>query len=63
MTGAFVWIATWIVAIAVFVALANTAWGKPIVYYMLWLLVVLLLLSHADDLTKLIDLNALNLNG
>ena len=63
MTGAFKWLATWIVFIALLSILARTSWGKGIVYWALWLLVLLLLVTHADELTSIIDLNALNLNG
>lgn len=63
MTGAFKWIATWIIFIALLAVFAQTTWGKGITYWALWLLVVLLLVTHADELTSIIDLNALNLNG
>ena len=63
MTGAFVWIVTWLLLIAVLVALAGTSWGKPIVYYTLWLAVVLLVVSHATELTSLVNPSALQLNG
>jgi len=63
MTGAFVWIATWLIMIAVLVALAGTNWGKTIVYYVLWLAVVLLVVSHGSELASLVNVQALQLNG
>ena len=63
MTGAFVWIMTWIIAIALLILLAQSRWGKTIVYYALWLLVALLLVTHASELTSLVNINALELNG
>lgn len=63
MTGAFVWIMTWIIAIAFFVILAQSRWGQTIVYYALWLLVALLLVTHASELTSLVNIKALELNG
>ena len=63
MTGAFRWIATWIIFIALIAIFARTSWGKGISYWALWLLVVLLIVTHADELTSVIDLSALNLNG
>lgn len=63
MTGAFIWIMTWIIAIALLVILAQSRWGKTLVYYALWLLVALLLVTHANELTHLVNLGALNLNG
>ncbi len=63
MTGAFVWIVTWVIMIAVLVALASTRWGKTLVYYTLWLMVVILVVSHGKELASLINVQALQLNG
>ena len=63
MTGAFVWIVTWLVMIAVLVALASTRWGKTLVYYALWLMLVLLIVTHGSELASLINVQALQLNG
>ena len=63
MTGAFVWIVTWLIFIAVFVALSSVRWGKTIVYYALWMMVLLLVVTHASELTALINVQALQLNG
>jgi hypothetical protein len=63
MTGAFVWIVTWLIFIAVLVALANVRWGKTIVYYALWLMVLLLVVTHGAELATLVDVSALQLNG
>lgn len=63
MTNVLKWFATWLLFIVGAAALARTDWGRPIVYGLLWLLVALLVLSHADEITSLIDIQALNLNG
>lgn len=63
MTGALTWLTTWIVMILLLSMVARTSWGKPIVYWFLWLAVVLLLVTHADELSSLIDVKALQLNG
>lgn len=63
MTGAFVWIMTWVIFIALFVIVAQSRMGKTIVYYALWLLVALLLVTHTQELSTLMNVNALNLNG
>jgi Na+/proline symporter len=63
MTGAFVWIVTWLIFIALMVALANVRWGKTLVYYMLWLMVLLLVVTHGPELAALVDVQALQLNG
>ena len=63
MTGAFSWIATWIVMILLLIFLAKTQWGKGLVYWLIWLAVILLLVTHADELTSLINVQALQLNG
>ncbi len=63
MTGAFVWIVTWIVFIALLVALSASRAGKTIVYYVLWLAVLLLVVSHGAELASLVNVQALQLNG
>ena len=63
MTGALTWISTWIIMILLLVMISATRWGRSIVYYLLWLAVVLLLVTHADELSSLIDTKALQLNG
>ncbi len=63
MTGAFVWIVTWLIFIAIFVALAGTRWGKTLVYYGLWLMVFLLVIVHGQELAGLVNVQALQLNG
>ena len=63
MSGAFIWIVTWVIVIAVFVALASTRWGKTLVYYTLWMMVVILVVSHGKELSSLINVGALQLNG
>ena len=49
------WFAGWITILLLIALLARTNWGKPIVYYMTWLAVVILILTHADDLAALIS--------
>jgi hypothetical protein len=61
--SAITWITTWVVMILLLVMISSTGWGKSIVYYLLWLAVILLLVSHADELSSLINLEALQLNG
>jgi hypothetical protein len=61
--SAITWITTWVVMIMLLVMISSTGWGKSIVYYLLWLAVILLLVSHADELSSLINLEALQLNG
>lgn len=63
MTGAFIWISTWLIFIALFVALSNVRWGKTIVYYGLWMMVLLLVVTHGAELASLVDVSALQLNG
>ena len=63
MTGAFSWVLTWIIMISVLVALSATRWGRPIVYYSLWLMVVILVVSRGSEVSSLINIQALQLNG
>lgn len=63
MTGALTWISTWIIMIVFLAIIAQTSWGRSVVYWLMWLAVTLLLVMHADELTSLFNVQALNLNG
>lgn len=63
MIGALSWLTTWIVMIALIALIAQTTWGKVIVYWLLWLALLLLLVTHADELSNMINIEALQLNG
>jgi hypothetical protein len=54
---------TWIVMIGFLVWLNRSTWGKPVLYWLLWLAFLLLLVTHADELASLVNPQALQLNG
>lgn len=62
LTSAFNYLAAWLLFLLIIAALAQTEIGKKIVYYVLWLGVVLLLVSHADEITSIFK-NAGIVNG
>ena len=49
--------------IVLLVALSKTTWGNPLVYWLLWLAVLLLLVTHADEISASFNATALQLNG
>lgn len=51
--NAFTWLASWLVMILVLIALAQSEWGKRLVYYLAWLAVVLLIVMHSSEFTSL----------
>ena len=63
MTGVVSWVGTWLVMILLLSILAKTNAGKAVLYYLLWLAVVLLLVTHADELASFFNPEALQLNG
>jgi hypothetical protein len=63
MTGVVTWVSTWVIMILLLVMIAKTKAGRTIVYYLLWLSVLLLLVTHADELASLVNPEALQLNG
>ena len=56
-------VTTWLAMILLLIMLARSSWGKPVVYWVLWLSVTLLLVTHADELASLVDVSSLQLNG
>jgi len=54
MKGAINWLAAWLLFLLILAALSGTAWGKTILYYLAWLAVLFLLLSHYQEITDLL---------
>jgi len=55
VTSAFQWMAGWLATILVLFVISATAWGRPIVYYTLWLMVILLLVVSAPQINALFE--------
>ncbi len=49
------WLTSWIAILLLLALLAKSSWGKPLVYYTLWLAVAFLALTHATDIASLIN--------
>ena len=47
------WMAAWLLFILILIGIAQTPWGKTILYYLLWLAVVFLLVTHYQEITDL----------
>ncbi len=50
---AFQWFGAWLLFILLLIALAQVRAGKTILYYLLWLAVVLLVVSHYQEITDM----------
>lgn len=55
VNGAVQFIGAWLIVIALGIGLANTGWGKTVLYYGLWLAVALLLITHANELSQILN--------
>lgn len=53
--SALAWFTGWITVIVLLALLARSSWGKPIVYYITILAIVLLILTHVDSFTSLLS--------
>ena len=47
------WFAAWLLFILILAGIARTSWGRPLVYYLLWLAVIFLLVSHYEEIISL----------
>lgn len=63
MTGVLSWLLTWTMMIVLLTVLSKTSWGRPLVYWFLWLAVLLLVVTHADEISSAFNPGALQLNG
>ena len=55
VNGAVTFLGAWLLVIVAGVGLASTGWGKTILYYILWLAVILLVLSHAQEISNMLN--------
>jgi hypothetical protein len=53
--SALAWFTGWITVLVLLVLLAQSNWGKPIVYYAAILASVVLVLTHVDSFTSLLS--------
>lgn len=51
--SAFKWLTSWLFILVTLIAMAQTQAGKRVVYYVAWLSVALLVVSHSDQFTGL----------
>lgn len=61
IASAGTFIAAWILIILSLSVLANTTWGKPLVAYVLWLMVFLVVVTHWPSVTELLSPQATGL--
>lgn len=47
------WLAAWILLIAGGIALSKTSWGTSLLYYVIWLAIILLLITHYAEVEAL----------
>ncbi len=53
--SALQWFSSWIAILLIVALLARSSWGRPAVYYMLWLTIIILVLTHASDFAAIIN--------
>ena len=51
--SAIQWLTAWVLFIVILIALTSTKWGNTIAYYILWLAVLFLLVSHYQQITDI----------
>lgn len=51
--SAFNWLGAWLLFILILMAIAQTKAGNTIAYYLLWLAVIFLLVSHYQQITDM----------
>lgn len=51
--SAISWLGAWLLFILILIALAQTKIGNTLLYYLLWLAVIFLLVSHYQQITSI----------
>ena len=47
------WLAAWGIIIIVLIGLSRTSWGKVIIYYIAWLGIIFIVVTHSNDITNI----------
>lgn len=55
VNGAVTFVGAWLLVIVFGIAIANTGWGKTIVYYVLWLAVIVLVLGQGQEISNMLN--------
>ena len=55
VNGTATFIGAWLIVIVAGIALAGTGWGKTVLYYVLWLAVALLVLTHSSEISSMLN--------
>ncbi len=54
-TSALQWFTSWVAILLIVGLLARTSWGRPAVYYLTWMTVLILVLTHAGEFAAIIN--------
>lgn len=54
MNGFYTWVVGWTIILALFIGSTRYEGSRTITYYVLWLSIVLILVTHAGELTTLL---------
>lgn len=57
------WLGAWLLFILILLLLIKTNVGKTLVYYILWLAVIFLILSHYQQITDILTKGGIVPNG
>jgi len=55
MSGFISFFISWLLIVVLLVFMANTSWGKPILSYTLWLMVLLLLIVSGPSIANMLS--------
>ena len=55
VNGTITFLGAWLLVIVFAVALAGTGWGKTLLYYILWLAVILLVITQAQEISNMLN--------
>lgn len=59
VNGAVTFLGAWLLVIVIGIGLASTGWGKTLLYYLLWLAVIFLVLTHAQEISDMLNLGGI----
>jgi len=51
--SAITWLTAWALFLLILIAIAQTPWGHTIAYYLMWLAVLFLLVSHYQQILSI----------
>lgn len=61
--SAITWLGAWLLFLIILLAIAQTKWGHTIAYYLIWLAILFLVVSHYQQILSIFQAGGITSSG